>query len=174
MFSFLFNSANETVNKLVSNFNERERKVELVRNQTLYVQKSMQELKLLIERAKVVETFKGKDISFVSYFNNLEKLKNDTFAIQANSTGTLDSIKDLLQKGTESLTVSIETLKILKTFSSRSSFLYFFIFSGLFVHELYRSFQLNVYFSYGLPGHKNIIKSNIFDLIKLRSYTCLQ
>ena len=55
--------------------------------------------------AKSVEKFKEKDVTFIAYIENFDKLRDESVSIQENTSSTYDSAKNLLQNLKEGLKV---------------------------------------------------------------------
>ncbi len=98
-FNCLFSKANETVQTLRSNFDKHSNEIESIKNKNTYIQKSLIEMKHLIDKAKNFDRFKDRDIEFKAYFDNLEQIKNETISLQSNSAAALSSIEKIYKQG---------------------------------------------------------------------------
>jgi DNA repair exonuclease SbcCD ATPase subunit len=117
----LFEETNKTVNEYAANYAQQMNKIDEIKEQNLYVQKSLADLKALILKAKNVENFSDKDVTFKAYFDNLEQIKNETNHLQQMSTQTLNKIEQIVKDAYETLAV----IKFLFVFDSLKSLIYF-------------------------------------------------
>ena len=101
----LFEETNKTVNEYAANYAQQMNKIDEIKEQNLYVQKSLVDLKALILKAKNVENFSNKDVTFKAYFDNLEQIKNETNHLQQMSTQTLNKIEQIVKDAYETLAV---------------------------------------------------------------------
>lgn len=113
----LFEETNKTVNEYAANYAQQMNKIDEIKEQNLYVQKSLGDLKALILKAKNVENFSDKDVTFKAYFDNLEQIKNETNHLQQMSTQTLNKIEQIVKDAYETLAV----IKLLFVFDSLKS-----------------------------------------------------
>jgi len=113
----LFEETNKTVNEYAANYAQQMNKIDEIKEQNLYVQKSLGDLKALILKAKNVENFSDKDVTFKAYFDNLEQIKNETNHLQQMSTQTLNKIEQIVKDAYETLAV----IKLLFVFGSLKS-----------------------------------------------------
>ncbi len=93
-----FEEANKTISKLAYNFVEQLKNIDEIKDQNSYAQKSLGELKLLINKAKSIENFDDKDVTFRAYFDNLDQIKNETNHIHDFSTKTLRQIETIVKE----------------------------------------------------------------------------
>jgi len=68
---------NGTVNGLHDEFKTKMDEIELIRAQNKYVQKSVVELRGFLEKAKSLESFKERDVTFKAFFNSLEQIREE-------------------------------------------------------------------------------------------------
>lgn len=109
-----FETANKTVHDLKNDFEYHSNEIESIKNKNFYIQKSLNELKALIDKAKNLEKFRDKDVEFKAYFDNLEQIRNETNALQASSSATLRAIENLIKQGEETLEVTYQNILKLK------------------------------------------------------------
>lgn len=100
-----FIEANSSVQSLKNNYDEHTREIESIKNKNMYIQKSLIEMKALVDKAKNMEKFNDKDVEFKAYFDNLEQIRNETSQLQTDSANTLKKIEDMIKQGEEKLTV---------------------------------------------------------------------
>jgi hypothetical protein len=101
-----YNNANETVQTLKNRFDTQMSQMELIKKKNQFIQSSLSELKALIEKAKNLEEFKSRDVTFKAYFDNLAQIRTETDAMQQNSQQTLALIRDLTKKADNILSQS--------------------------------------------------------------------
>ncbi len=97
---------NGTVNGLHDEFKTKMDEIELIRAQNKYVQKSVVELRGFLEKAKSLESFKERDVTFKAFFNSLEQIREENSVLQKNSDANLKTVKELLTSSEETLVES--------------------------------------------------------------------
>lgn len=107
-----FNEANQTVKNLLDNDIDHSNHIKLIKNRDSYIQNSLIELKSHIDKAKNLEKFRDRDVEFRAYFDNLEKVTNETNELRDNSAKTLKEIEEMIKKGQSKLEVSIHLYTI--------------------------------------------------------------
>lgn len=94
---------NKTVQDLSSDFESKNDEIVKIKQQNKYIQSSLAELKSFIEKAKQLEDFKQKDVSFKAFFANLDDIKAETNELQQTSENNLQQVNDLLEEANLSL-----------------------------------------------------------------------
>ena len=82
------------------------REIEEIKSHNLYIQKSLVELKNLVDKAKNLEEFKEKDVTFNAYFSSLDQIKQDTSNLQSNTETNLKNMQTNIQEANNILAVS--------------------------------------------------------------------
>lgn len=101
-----FNSANESVQALVGSYRNQTGQVDSIKSKNTYIQNSLMELKGHVDKAKSLEKFRDQDVEFKAYYDNLNKIRNESSQLQSNSENTLKEIEEIIRKGKEKLTVT--------------------------------------------------------------------
>jgi hypothetical protein len=81
--------------------------MELIKNKTSYLQNSLNEIRGHIDKAKNLERFKDRDITFKAYVDSLSQIKSNTNDMKAESDNILNSIQNILKNSEAALSVSI-------------------------------------------------------------------
>lgn len=102
-----FNTANATVQELMNSFQNQTNQVDSIKSKNTYIQNSLMELKSHIDKAKNLEKFRDRDVEFKAYYDNLEKIRNESAQLQVNSVNTLKEIEEVIKKGQDKLLVLI-------------------------------------------------------------------
>jgi chromosome segregation ATPase len=97
------NLDNNTIKEIKAKYNDYMNQIESIKSRNAYIQKSLAELKSLIDKAKSLERTRDKDVAFKAYYENLEQIRNETISLQVNSAMTLKSINSLIQEGHQTL-----------------------------------------------------------------------
>ncbi len=87
---------NGTVNDLQTGFKTQMAEIELIRAQNKYVQESVAELRALVDKAKSLEGFRERDITFKAFFASLEQISLDTVGLQATAQDNLKTVNEVL------------------------------------------------------------------------------
>ncbi|CAF0881627.1 unnamed protein product, partial [Brachionus calyciflorus] len=101
-----FIEVNVTVNQLNENYEMHLKSIDTIKNKTLYIQKSLMEMKLLVDKAKSLEKFKDRDVEFKVYLDNLELIQNETNMLKEQSKNSIQLVTDMITKGNDKLTQS--------------------------------------------------------------------
>lgn len=105
-----FNIANTTVQDLMNNFKNQTGQVDSIKERNTYIQNSLMELKSHVDKAKSLEKFRDRDVEFKAYYDNLEKIRNESSQLQINSANTLKDIEEVIKKGQDKLLQSNKDL----------------------------------------------------------------
>lgn len=100
-----FDTANRTVQDLISSFQNQSKQVDSIKEKNTYIQNSLMELKSYVDKAKNLEKFRDRDVEFKAYYDNLEKIRNESEQLQVSSVNTIKEIEEVIKKGQEQLTV---------------------------------------------------------------------
>lgn len=119
-----FDKANSTVQALKKNFENHNSEIEEIKNKNAHIQKSLAEMKQLIDQAKALEKFRDQDIEFKAYFDNLEQIKNESAQLQASSNEALDTVEKILGQSQVKIDQSSKDLAELTTRVDELSQLY--------------------------------------------------
>lgn len=107
-----FDTANKTVQELLASFQNQSGQVDSIKAKNTYIQNSLMELKSYVDKAKNLEKFRDRDVEFKAYYDNLEKIRNESSQLQVNSVNTLKEIEEVIKKGQDKLLVQLYTLFI--------------------------------------------------------------
>lgn len=103
-----FNEANETVHSLMGNFQNHTNQVDSIKNKNTYIQNSLMELKSYVDKAKNIDKFRDRDVEFKAYYDNLNKIQNESLHLQTSSAKTLKEIEEMIKNGQKKLEVRLE------------------------------------------------------------------
>ena len=98
---------NKTAAGLSNSFHKQIKEIEEIKSHNLYIQKSLVELKNLVEKAKNLEEFKEKDVTFNAYFSSLDQIKLETSNLQSNTETNLKNMQTNIQEANNILAVNI-------------------------------------------------------------------
>lgn len=107
-----YNTANQTVQSLVGSFQNQSSQVDSIKAKNTYIQNSLVELKSHVDKAKNLEKFRDRDVEFKAYYDNLDKIRNESSQLKSNSENTLKEIEGVVKKGQEKLEVILLNSRI--------------------------------------------------------------
>ena len=90
----------------LNSYNDRSAELETIKKHNSYIQESLLELKNLIDKAKKLEKFREKDLTFKAYYDSLDRIKNETKILQTNSSKSLELIEKTINNARDVLEVA--------------------------------------------------------------------
>jgi hypothetical protein len=101
----MFLKGNVTAQKISDTYNSHLRQMEMIKNKTAYLQNSLNEIKGYVDRAKNLDKFRDRDVTFKAYVDSLGEIKAETNAMKEESQRIINNIQGILKSSELSLNV---------------------------------------------------------------------